>query len=159
MLLTGHDLTQFELVVLGYEFPQGEANEFDANWLMVRISAKPLDDPSWEATEPCLLTWEVAGLARWLGSLASWPPAETEEGFVEPLLYFVAVEGSADLVRIRVYFELEARPTWAFSRVAGMHDLWMDLELGPEDLRSAADSLRDDLSRFPPRPGCRNADD
>ena len=118
---------------------------------MVRVRAAPPDNPSWEATAPCLLTSEVASLIRWLDSVARWPPEYTEEGFVEPLLYFVAVEGSAELARIRVYFELELRPPWAFSRHTGMHDLWIDLELSPEDLRSAAESLRGELSRFPPR--------
>jgi hypothetical protein len=48
--------------------------------------------------------------------------------------------------------ELESRPPWFFAVAAGMDDSWMDLRVDADDLRAAAEDLRRDLARFPPRP-------
>jgi hypothetical protein len=152
LILRSRDLSEFELRVAGYQFPDSEHNDWDSNWLNVEIRAAPVDERPWRATDPSLLTWEVERLSNWLEALASGFPVEDGEDFVEPNLRFEVAHRDQDTITIRVYFELESRPPWFFADAAGMHDLWLDLRVDSTDLSAAAEDLRRDLARFPPRP-------
>src|SRR5918995_5476502 len=152
MILRSRDLSEFELRVSGYQFPDMESDEWDANWLIVEGRISPVDERAWEFSDPALLTWEVERLSNWLEALASGRPVEDGEDFVEPNLRFEVVGSDEDTITIRVYFELESRPSWFFADVAGMNDLWVDLLVDSDDLRAAAEDLRRNLTRFPPRP-------
>ena len=152
MILRSRDLSEFELRVSGYQFPDMESDEFDANWLVIESRVAPADERAWEFRDPALLTWEVERLSNWLEALASGRPVEDGEDFVEPNLRFEVVGSDEDTITIRVYFELESRPSWFFADVAGMNDLWVDLLVDSDDLRAAASSLRGDLAKYPPRP-------
>ena len=152
MILRGRDLSEFELKVAGYQFPSLSGDEFDDNWLMVEIRAAPADERPWRSTDPSLLTWEVKRLSNWLVALASGQAVEEGEDFIEPNVRFEVVERAEDTITIRVYFELESRPPWFFADAAGMDDLWIDLRVDADDLRTAAEDLRRDLAKFPPRP-------
>ena len=151
MLLKGADGSEFELGVVGYQFPQEEDEIDDANWLRIRVRASgPLG--SWEATDPSLQTWEVAGLTDWLEDIADkrltrWPTME----FTEPNLSFEVMENFGSRATLRVYFELELRPPWAAKGWVGQRDMWLDLQVKPEELRAAAGSLPADLARYPQR--------
>jgi len=151
VILRGRDLSEFELRVAGYQFPDIEGDVFDDNWLVVETRAAPADERPWMSREPSLLTWEVERLSNWLEALASGRAAEDGEDFVEPNLRFEVVKRDEDTITIRVYFELESRPPWFFAEAAGMDDLWIDLRVDNDDLRAAAEDLRRDLARFPPR--------
>jgi hypothetical protein len=153
LILRSRDLSEFELRVTGYQFPDIENDEFDANWLVVEGRVAPEDERAWEFRDPTLLTWEVERLSNWLEGLASGQTAKDGEDFIEPNLRFEVVERDRNTITIRVYFELESRPPWFFARVAGMDDLWIDLRVDRDDLRAAAEDLRRDLTRFPPRAG------
>lgn len=96
------------------------------------------------------MTWEVARLAEWFCSIAGENPADSDMDFIGPNLHFELLPGATAQI-LRVYFELEARPLWARSTVAGLNNLWADLSVSPEDLKNAAASLRADLERFPAR--------
>ena len=152
MILRSRDLSAFELRVAGYQFPDIESDEFDANWLVIEGRVAPADERAWEFRDPALLTWEVERLSNWLEALASGQPVEESEDFLEPNLRFEVVGRSGDVITIRVYFELESRPPWFFAREAGMNDLWVDLFVDSDDLRAAASSVRSDLAKYPPRP-------
>jgi hypothetical protein len=152
VILRGRDLSEFELRVAGYQFPGFSGDMFDDNWLIVEIRAAPADECPWRSTDPSLLTWEVKRLSDWLEALASGQAVEDDEKFVEPNLHFGVVERDEATITIRVYFELELRPPWFFADAAGMDDLWIDLRVDNDDLRAAAEDLRRDLARFPPRP-------
>jgi hypothetical protein len=151
VILRSRDLSTFELRVAGYQFPGFLGDVFDDNWLMVKIRVVPADDRPWESEDPSLLTWEVDRLSNWLEALAFGHAVEDEEDFLEPNLRFEVVERDEDTITIRVYFELESRPPWFFANDAGRADLWVDLRVDGEDLRAAAEDLRRDLARFPPR--------
>jgi hypothetical protein len=101
---------------------------------------------------PSLLTWEVERLSNWLEALALGQAVEEDEDFLEPNLRFKVAERDDDTITLRVYFELESRPPWFFADAAGMNDLWIDLRVDADDLHAAAEGLRHDLTRFPPRP-------
>jgi hypothetical protein len=153
MMLRGLNGTFFQLEILRYEFPLLRllwATEYDSNWLVVRISVRhPRGE--WTATEPCLLTYEVAGLADWFEANARGAPVGEAIGFIEPNLTFRLTNDSDGNQVLRIYFELECRPPWAAARAAGPEDLWLDLPLTDLDLTAAARSLRAQLARFPQR--------
>ena len=52
---------------------------------------------------------------------------------------------------MRVYFELEARPSWAPCDGAGMEDVFIDFELRPGLLNEASSSLRQQVQKYPVR--------
>lgn len=80
---------RFALDLLGYEFPEGAEDDHDANWLVVRVAARD-GDLAWSAEDPCLLTWEIGQLARWLERLARGQFDRLWRGFSEPNLEFRA---------------------------------------------------------------------
>ena len=98
-----------------------------------------------------MLTWEVQDLSNWLEALASGQAVEKRENFLVPNVRFEVAARDEDTITIRVYFELEARPPWFFADAAGMDDLWIDLRVDADHLHDAAEGLRHDLTRFPPR--------
>jgi hypothetical protein len=153
VLLAGENGDRLEVTVVGYEFPAIEGDEYDSNWLNIRISATN-DRGSWTATHPSLTTGDVATLADWLQAIADEKDVNAKLGFLEPNLSFELVDRN-DRVRLRAWFELESRPRWAHSAIAGERDLCVDLVLRRDDLRAAAASLRAQLRRFPPRAGLR----
>jgi len=152
VILRSRDFSAFELRVAGYQFPDIESDEFDANWLVVEGRVAPADERAWKFRDPALLTWEVEGICNWLEAVASGQNVEESANFMEPNLRFEVAERAQDTITIRVYFELESRPAWFFADAAGMNDLWVDLRVDTDDLRAAAEDLRHDLARFPPRP-------
>ncbi len=150
MLLIGNDNTEFEMKVVGYQFPHLEHEQYDSDWLSIMIRVK-LPQGSWTAIDPSLLTWELVGLTEWLESIVDGKRVESEESFMEPNLRFELIEEEPK--KLRVYFELESRPGWAPYDGAGMNDLWAEFEINAEEIRAAAASLREDLKRFPIRVG------
>jgi hypothetical protein len=152
LILRGRDLSEFELRIAGYQFPEIESDEFDANWLVIEGRVAPADERAWEFRDPSLLTWEVEGLCNWLEVLALGQDVREGEDFLEPNLRFEVAKRDRDTITIRIYFELESRPPWFFADTASMDDLWIDLRVDSDDLRSAAEDLRRDLAMFPQRP-------
>ena len=152
MILRSRDLSEFKLKVAGYQFPGLSGDMFDDNWLVVEGRVSPADERAWKFRDPALLTWEVKRLSDWLEALASGRAVEEGEDFIEPNLRFEVADRDQDTVTIRIYFELESRPPWFFAHAEGMQDLWVDFRVDTDDLRSAAEDLRRNLARFPPRP-------
>jgi hypothetical protein len=148
--LTGPIEHQLELEPIGYQ--SGNAtNEWDANWLLVRIRAKDARR-EWSATDPAFLTWELRSLVSWLHGLADGERDRARAfGGIEPCLKFEA-DGSGDATRLRVRFQLEFLPPtrewWNAEAKA-----WIDFQPGAEGLRRFADELEAELVRFPTRPG------
>jgi hypothetical protein len=150
MLLVGMNGNRLELLIGGYQFPAGADNKWDSNWLNITIDVLN-ERGSWTNTDPSLLTSDVEDLADWLESVAEDRAESSEITFLEPNISFGLCSRSGDNLTLRVWFELESRPTWAPSDVAGDRDLWVDLDVGSDDVRRAAHDLRDQLHGFPPR--------
>ncbi len=150
MLLKSKDNSEFELTILGYEFPELEKEEYDSNWLVISIRVKK-SEGSWEAKHPCLLTWEVAHLSKWLRSLPNNESVESEEDFIEPNLSFQVTKMTEEYITLRVFFGMKFKPLGTPGDSTKMDKFWMDLTITPDDLESAADSLYSELSRFPER--------
>jgi hypothetical protein len=150
MILTSGGDTSFELHIVGYEFPTEEHDDYDSNWLRVRIDVR-LPRGGWTSTDSCLLTWEVSRLGTWLDAIAHGDVAEPEQDFIEPNLRFELLKTSSK--HLRIYFELECRPSWAPSDGVAMNDLWAEFEVTSDELKQAATSLRNQLKQFPVRAG------
>ena len=142
---------RLSLAIVGYESPDVEDDRYDANWLVVRVEARD-GETTWSAEDPALLTWEVERLARWLARLAQGRFEHPWCGFVEPNLELRADPLPGGGARLRVYFELELRPPGRRSGVVGRRDVALDFALTPDQLRTAARQLREELSRYPQRP-------
>jgi hypothetical protein len=150
VLLIGENGGRFELAILGYQFPAIVDDDWDSNWLNIRIHVET-ERGGWSATDPSLTTADVIRLADWLEAIAEAKGQESEVDFIEPNLSFGLHAESADEVTLRIWFELESRPPWAPSSVAGERDVWIDLNVRRGDTRRAAAELRAQLQEFPPR--------
>lgn len=150
MRLQAGDGTSLRLAIVGYEFPEEADAEYDSNWLMVRLSVT-LPQGSWTATHPFLLTYEVAELATWLEEVADDKQTENEIWFVEPNIRFQVVETPMGRSCLRAYFAAECRPPWAYLIEYPEGDQFAEFALQELDLYQAAESLRAQLARYPPR--------
>lgn len=135
----------FELAIVAYQFPHNVTESYDANWLQVRFSATHRGR-TWSATDPCLLTWEVARLARWFKALGLGQATEPECRFLEPVLAF-SLQASATGQVVRVSFALEGRPPWA-DKDAG---IWLDFPVQEIDFARVVQSLEAQLQHYPQR--------
>ena len=150
MRLERADGCYFELEVVGYEFPASETEEYDSNWLMIRIDVKhPLG--SWSATDPSLLTYEMGRLADWLDEIRSGSRSQPDEYFTEPNLEFHVAAGDGGEESLRVCFALECRPPWASRDLSEDEEHFLDFPLAGVDLAGASGSLREQLSTYPQR--------
>jgi hypothetical protein len=149
MRLESEDGQVFEIAIRGYQFPHLGTEPYDSNWL--RVHGKVVHPRgSWTFQDPCLLTYEASALAEWLRTSGASGPLRDQMGFIEPNLEFRIVDDTSGR-RLRIYFELEARPPWAPSKVAGQEDLWVEFNLAKLNLIDASQSLRDQLAAYPQR--------
>jgi len=72
-------------------------------------------------------------------------------GFTEPRLSFELADEPTDLIHIRIWLELEARPPWANKGFVDERDLALDLVLSSRDVRDGADALLAQLANYPTR--------
>jgi hypothetical protein len=142
----GHSL---ELRILGYQYPDMHTEDYDSNWLAVEGKVTH-PRGNWTFNDPCLLTYEASRLADWLGSFARGTPVSDEVRFIEPNISFRSV-ASPTGPRLRVYFELEARPPWAPRDVVEDEHCWIDFPVSEFELHRAAASLHNQLKKYPQR--------
>lgn len=141
----------FGLEIVGYQFPHLQTEEYDSNWLMIRIDVShPKGD--WTSTDPSLLTYEVARFAEWLEAIHIGESVQSVIGFIEPNLEFhLITTGDGESKALRVCLQLEARPAWAKAGAVGECDLWVEFPLVEIDLEAASRQLREQLQQFPQR--------
>ena len=153
MLLRGRQGTELELGIVGYEFPDERFDPWDSNSLLILVRVVS-PDGTWEVIDPCLTTWEVDHVIRWLAALAQRADllAGRPLGLHEPNVTVTgrSIRGEPDRVDVRACFALELRPPWVKS-VAGAANLCVDLDVSRDDLATAARQLRTDFGRFPQR--------
>ncbi len=114
MHLTAPNGDSVRLDLVGYQFEEPQTNEYDANWLRIKVEAACARG-HWTSVDPSLLTAEVAALADWLGRVATGDHRQSEIEFIEPNLSFRLRPARTTF---RVFFELEMRPPWARSNAA-----------------------------------------
>lgn len=143
--------TEFELEIAGYQFPHLKNEPYDSDWLNITICVKH-SSGSWTKTDPSLLTYEVEWLIEWLEAIAEGQAVESDICFTEPNLRFQLLDENEK--KVRIYFELEYRPSWAESKFNEDEDeIWVEFSITPGILKKAAESLRTQLRKFPTRKG------
>lgn len=148
------DTNSLELKVLGYQFGHVCQDRFDSNWLVIEGTAGHLGR-QWRFCDPCLLTWEVEALAKYLEAVADGNAPVRPMDFLEPNLEFSMVGPST----LRVTFKLEAEPPWFASASSDDEPFSLEFGVSQQQLREASASLRSQLTMFPARnaTGGRNA--
>lgn len=137
MKIVGDDIS-LELTIAGYQFPNpsgNEENNWDLNWLVIEGKVECEDkSKNWTFRDPCLTTFEVEELAKWLEGPSRLPV----KIFVEPNLKF-----TFSPPYLVVVFSHESAPPW---RNRGST---MAFTLDKNDLPSLAASLRTQLEKYP----------
>jgi hypothetical protein len=153
VLLRGRQGTELELNIVGYQFPSERFDPWDSNGLLVSVRVLA-PQGSWEVVDPCLTTWEVEHVVRWLAALSQRADlvAARPLALAEPNLTLSgrAVPGHPDRIDVRACFALERRPPWV-KAAAGSANLCVDVEVSRSELAQAARDLRSELARFPQR--------
>lgn len=151
MKLKGDENTEFEMKVEGYQFPHLAREQYDADWLNIRVDVRH-PRGAWGKSDACMLTFELAGLIDWLRWLADDLPAHSEESFMEPELRFEWFGEGRNILRVYLHYSL--RPAWSpYHGPNEEEELFVEFAATPADLRDAADSLRGELQKFPVRVG------
>lgn len=153
--MSGPDGSRLELDIAGYQYAEGIESslpEYDLNWLIVRIRARTPKGWEWVATDPCLLTWELEELARWLEVHSYDDKAFPKLDFVEPCLAFDIrhPDRNSDAASLQIQLSCELSPPFPEgSRIA---DMVLRFEVRDEGLAASALDCRALCSRFPRRP-------
>lgn len=140
----GGDYVEFG--VSHYEFPNNTEDRWDSNWLMIAGSAS-LNGRNWEFCDPAMTTFEIRELKVWFEELSRGATHKNIIGFTEPNFEFEYQSNS----KLRVFFELEVRPEWSRSEIAGQADIFIDVDASIIELSDAASTLEKILLAFPER--------
>jgi hypothetical protein len=141
---------ELKLTLVGYQFPEMTCEPYDSNWLVIDVDVTT-PHRSWRASDPCLLTYEVEQLARWLEQAADGTPDNRVCRFIEPCLQFELHDCEGDEPSLRVVFDLELRPDWQTERARQRDNVWIDLQVDRQKLLLSAQALREQLAQFPQR--------
>ena len=138
---------RLDVAIAGYQFPEIDNGDYDANWLMVRLEAESRLG-SWSVTEPCLLTRELAELVDAAGKAAEGRVYDTVElRFIEPNLAFFLHPVDNGIIEIVVEFDAECLPPeWPEGRPCHLAARFSRQAL--DDIRAG---LAMDLNRYPVR--------
>lgn len=139
--------SSFQFEIINYQFPDSFSNEYDENWLMIKINIIQ-DELKWSKVDPCLLTWEVKEIADWFYKLANNQKLKNRElRFTEPNLGFAWAKITDEKFRISIYFDAELLPPgWDKSK-----ECFIDFELKKSELRNTGKMLENELKRHPVR--------
>lgn len=148
MLFQSRESVEFELSILGYEYPDKSRNDdssYDADWLNIRARLlTPFG--GWTAVRPTVLTWEIERLATWFRDLAEARSVQHKFEFLQPYLRFEALIQDQDYITLQMQYE-------GTSQIPGRTtvSLWGDIQISPAELRIAALALEQELRSFPSR--------
>ena len=91
---------EFRLEIIGYQSPDILDSYWDSNWLNVRMSGNYLSS-LWSVQDPCLLTFEVENLAKWLEKLVL-DKSSSDISFTEPSPRFKVIKHRTGSYLLRV---------------------------------------------------------
>lgn len=161
MRFESRDGADLQLSVVRYQFPsiRPQADDWDANWLVVHGAITLSDGRRWRFDDPCLTTREALNLEAWLRAAAVGESPTTSEQadepqltFVEPNLAFDLQSRKDDRTAVSVYFSLESAPPWLDSgERLDLYSFKVPFDLDQHQLSAAADDWASDVARFPRR--------
>ncbi|MEO1034293.1 MAG: hypothetical protein AAFX44_01920 [Pseudomonadota bacterium] len=133
----------FKIRGLSYEFPQ-ILDGYDANWLTLNIEARN-DQGHWERKNPCILTWELVWLRRWLVAVVDGSMESEALSFLEPDLRFTFVAST------RGQYHFSVVLSWGLSRTCDDRPSIIHLAVSDSAYNAALLSLDKAIERFPAR--------
>ncbi len=142
MLSFTHDTTRIEIDIADYQFPHLTDDEWDSNWLNVDV-ALDIGHKHYRRTDPCLTTFELEGLCRWLEEMAHVPVEGHSVAFTEPNLELEI--SSLDPLTLSVKLSLELIPPWESKPIT------LDFPITRDHLEEAVRAVANMLARFPRR--------
>src|SRR5262245_45503761 len=137
----GADDHRFALRIERYQFPQ-ITRDYDANWLVVRISARN-GEHQWDRRDACILTWELVWMRRWLATVTS--VQDRVMSFLEKELTFEFLGSEPG----RHHFSVDLK--WALSWTRDDHPSVIRLAVSESERRRALEQLDRAIKRFPGR--------
>lgn len=171
MVLLREGRVGLSLNLISYQFPELEDQEWDSDWLNVRLHLQ-YGDRLWERLDPALTTFEVQWLVEWLDEVAahsavfgSWRHNRlvTRVFFTEPCLGFEVLNGhpTGAPMTFRCYLSAEFLPP--FKQLCShvpldqeVDEVWLDFGVDKAQLRALTAQWREQLNRFPVRAGLRS---
>ena len=131
-----------ELSVVQYQYPTITVEPYDSNWLIIHARSGCASG-TWEASDACLLTYELRYLTDWLETFGDTASDDWLE-FLEPALAFRAVEGA-----LEARLDYEFAPPWA---QASREPQILSFARDSATVSAAATALRAHMLAFPQRP-------
>lgn len=149
-----NDRFELYMSVAGYEFPDVVDNADDSNWLVIRLALQSVHGAwNWQVQDAGALTWELADCVDWLTQLSqAQPVAEESCGFSEPDIRFETIRnGDEQIIGLSVHLMDEFQPPTKVLVPRENNIVTLRFHTPPEVLQIFAESLSDDLTRFPVR--------
>mgnify|MGYP000877068868 CR=1 FL=1 len=135
---------KLQFSILNYQFPEGNNNEYDRNWLMINIIAKK-NDLEWTKSDPSLLTWEVKEIINWFSLLSkNNNPKNKELTFIEPNIVFEYNKNENDY-EIKIKFAFELLPNgWNQEK-----ECFLIFKLSSSELKMISYEFKNELEKYP----------
>jgi hypothetical protein len=139
--------SQFQLEVKGYQLLKPVGDDFDDNWLVLKMA---VDTPErrWNAQGSYLTTFELNHL---LDRLKAWVSGSAEKEsltFTVSNLAFAKSEGGSDLLDLSIGFDLDSHPE---PQGKAGHPLWVPFLVTPAELLLFAGDLEKEVAAYPER--------
>ncbi|MCX5790533.1 MAG: hypothetical protein NTX64_18830 [Elusimicrobia bacterium] len=142
--LSGDAGEAFSLDIRSYQYPELTNADWDSEWLLVEGTVRQ-PKGQWEFYEPCLTTFELRSLGKWLRAVAGGEqPGEIH--FTEPNLRFSCRDDS-----ICVWCAHEAAPPWASENEKFGDGVCFIFPIGKNDVSAAAQAVETLVKEFPVR--------
>ena len=137
----------FKLEVAGYQLPSPVGEDFDDNWLVLKMAAET-PDRRWTGQGPYLTTFEINHLLNRLKAWATGPGEQEDLSFTVPNLAFGKSASGADLISLRIGFDLDCHPD---PQGKAGDPLWVPFEVTPGELLEFVETLAKEVAKFPER--------
>ena len=144
MKLSRPDGTILEIKIKGYQFPDITDDIHDANWLQIQFISTT-DGQTWETTKPCMLTWEVEKLIKWLDKISLGKSVDDKCYFIEPVISFQYYDDEIEGKKLRIDFSSREFDEYAD------RDEWLDFPFENINFERAIESLQSQLENYPKR--------
>jgi hypothetical protein len=142
---SGENNHVFNFNILNYEFPEkGASDGYDAEWLRLGVDASN-SLGTWSKSAPCLLTWELVWLRRWLDYVVDGSIEHNELAFLEPELKFIF------LAETQSWYHFSVVLNYSLARSIEHQPNVLHLQLSERDHSSTLEAMDKAIELFPSR--------
>ena len=138
------------LRIVDYQFPE-TTEGYDANWLNIEFSIHTLES-QWQICNPCLLTWDVLRLIKWLRKAAHPEKLPYKEFSGLENDFSINYRGKhKDQCRLQVTVRHGCIPFDVLEKEGMDKRLRLNFTLDADELNQMADGIENKINCFPPR--------